>query len=364
MNTVPMITPGSISGMRGKSDRPVYFLWLNNSNDPNLVVKGEKLSTGLNEKAVEDAAVSIKWSSKLMNNVQNKLVNTKIMTHAEIAEFKRVAQSSFANNSAEYRFLTSPTPMVWVKMPMVEGLSDADFFTANDNLHKVKGKVVNLYDQKKTKETISKLLSEKVWVDIGKVVAVDLFNGNSDRFFIQTGEWINKGNMMFLANGQTSVIGLDTFDTQGLNRSGLNSNLNKRGTYTELLPLKNLAERQSFAEKCLKSVGTEFKRVFDKGSLNSITFIIKGENQMLPLVISADNIGNIFFELFLESFVSGLSQGADDLKIYLQRKVRDYKAAGQARLQTNVVIPGMRPQNGPGKMVPQGVIDRMTFLGW
>ncbi|HTS26470.1 MAG TPA: hypothetical protein VMH81_11395 [Bryobacteraceae bacterium] len=46
-------------------------------------------------------------------------------------------------------------------------------------------------------ELIPKLSSDAVWGERGKVVAVDIFNGNSDRFNIQTVAWKYQGNVMF-----------------------------------------------------------------------------------------------------------------------------------------------------------------------
>jgi len=42
--TVPQITAGSINGVTGLSERPVYFLKVNGSPTPNLVVKGDAAS--------------------------------------------------------------------------------------------------------------------------------------------------------------------------------------------------------------------------------------------------------------------------------------------------------------------------------
>jgi len=41
MNTVPIITPGSIAAIGGLTSRPVYFLKLNGAINRSLVVQGE-----------------------------------------------------------------------------------------------------------------------------------------------------------------------------------------------------------------------------------------------------------------------------------------------------------------------------------
>src|SRR5581483_11597011 len=95
-----------------------------------------------------------------------------------------------------------------------------------------------------------------VWQELGKVVAVDIFNGNCDRFNIETGKWQNYGNVMFLNAGQTPVIGLDTFEA--------------------LLILNKPARRKAFAGLCTKSVGTAMK--FELKHVQSIKFRVQGPN--------------------------------------------------------------------------------------
>ena len=81
MNTVPTITPGSITGIGGLTVRPVYFLRLNGANNPSLVVKGES--------NVSHGATSVAWGAKLMKNVNDIQVNTKMMTPAGITCVQR-----------------------------------------------------------------------------------------------------------------------------------------------------------------------------------------------------------------------------------------------------------------------------------
>src|SRR4051812_8276721 len=105
--TVPMITPGSISAMTGLAKRPVYFLTLNHGAGPSVVVKGDAAG----------ADVSIKWGSKLMKNVNDTQVNTKIMTPTEITVFTQFGNATFAANTPQKMNLAGG--YTWVKMPFV-----------------------------------------------------------------------------------------------------------------------------------------------------------------------------------------------------------------------------------------------------
>src|SRR4051812_490666 len=113
MNTVPTIVPRSITGISGLEKHPVYFLKLNGAGTPNLVVKGEHGGGSMND---ADVAVSVAWGSKLMKNVQNSLVNTKVMGMTEIQVFKAAVQATFANTTQQFQYAFGSS-YKWVKMP-------------------------------------------------------------------------------------------------------------------------------------------------------------------------------------------------------------------------------------------------------
>ena len=97
------------------------------------------------------------------------------MTDGEIQIFKQFAQANFAQNTNQYGSLSATC--TWVKMPFVDGVSDAYF------LNEDKNPVQSLI-----KRNIQKFSDDAVWLtDLGKVVAVDIFNGNNDRFDIFSG---------------------------------------------------------------------------------------------------------------------------------------------------------------------------------
>jgi hypothetical protein len=374
MQTVPVITPNAINGMTGLKERPVYFLKLNGAQQPNLVVKGEAAGGQLRNINDADAVVSVAWGSKLMKNVQNSLVNTKIMTPAEVQAFKTAAQHAFAADTPQYRNALGAIAYNWVKMPFVANLSDAQI-TEEKQIAGFKGqKYVGFVGSvPMIKQAIQKLSSDAVWLELGKVVAVDIFNGNGDRFNIQTGAWQNYGNVMFLNGGQTPVIGLDTFDPNG----GDQSNLNKRGTFEELLILTDSARRKKFAGLCTKSVGTTMKNEL-KG-VSALKLKVQGPNGPDIVDLPVASLPSVFDD-YASDFEQGLAQGAISLKMYLQGKLRQYgfRPAAPAPLrmappQRNffgaqrpvVAAAPVRPgAAAPQKTIPQGIIDRMTYLGW
>jgi hypothetical protein len=414
MNTVPLIVPGSITGMAGLTDRPVFFLKLNNSLTPNLVVKGE--ATGNTAQSTDDEkSISVKWGSKLMKNVNNALVNTKIMTLPEITVFLQAAQQNFAAGTKQAQFASAgPTGFKWVKMPYVAGLSDADAWSKKD------GKYVVLAPD--AKKVIERFAEDRVWSELGKILAVDIFNGNSDRFDVEHGHWVNNGNVMFLDGGTTKVIGLDTFQP-----GGDHSNLARAGHFDALKNMTDPMRRKAFSEAVATSVGEELEKLMKKASMGSVTIVIPGAAAGMPdqiRRIGLDEVSTVFLP-FAPLLDAGIAAGANDLKNYLQKKVRQYRTAGGiappghgaaaaaalpppampalppppvvprgpimgANRRAPVVLPPPPPPRTPvigqnrvaptppprpampappappvlAKTIPQGILDRMAFLGW
>lgn len=378
MNTVPMITPNLIQAISGLENRPVFFLTFANSRVPNLVVKGDALRG-----SVRDVQASVKWSSKLMKNINNRLVNSKPMNFAEIDVFSGFIKRNFLPTSRQYKYvIDGRNDFVWVKMPFVPGLTDAEYRNDDDKLIIENGEFKNKFDTAKAKEALSKLLSEHVWQELGKIVAVDIFNGNADRFNPSNGEWANQGNLMFVKNnGQLSPIGLDTFDPSamiaGNDYTGCaNSNLMKTETYEPLRTLSEAGYRQQFARKCLRGVGIAFQNVFKTNGLGSISLPIKGGDQSLNIRITVEELDD-FFLMYLSDFENGLAMGADQLKLYLQNKARQYSRQLNNRMANAARIGGARPYQPPVQTLaparpqiaapnslPVGVVTRMKFLNW
>lgn len=359
VGTVPTITsnPNNVTGMTSLEERPVFFLKLNGSISVNLVVKGE--GDGINPLAAH-AADSIKWGSKLMKGVNNDQVNTKIMTADEILGFKQAAQNFIPVNMLRPRLniVIPGPPYTWTKMPFVQGVTTAEFYNAD-----------NTANAARARADISKMSDDQFWTDLGAVVAVDIFNGNCDRFDIKTGFWQNKGNIMFLAGGQTSVIGLDTFDPNARDlhdltaRVDFRNDMNERIKFQHLLFLVDPGERHKFAVACLKSTGSELKRAFRNKGLSQFTVPIVGGAQP-TLTVVVDHMENLF-DAYVPAFELGLTNGAAALKQRLQNKVQQYRPVTPwQRAAPNQPYRPPQPVPIPGKVIPQGILDRMAFLRW
>jgi hypothetical protein len=371
MSTVPAITPRSITGIKGLEAHPVYMLKLNGAPTPNLVVKGE--NAGSSSMSQNDLAISIAWGSKLMKNVQSSLVNTKIMVPGEVQIFKAAVQATYANDTRQYGYAFEPT-YKWVKMPYVADLNDADVnserkFKSGDTSY-----AMDVFSLTKFKQTVSSLIDDAIWLELGKVVAVDIFNGNNDRFNLTTGAWSNLGNVMFVSGASNRVVGLDTFDPLS---AGSTANLNKRGVFPELQILIDAQKRKTFSEACARSVGTVLKVKLEDFA-TSIKLRVDGPNGPGVMELPAKMLPG-FFLPFAPTFEQGLARGAADLKAYLQTKVRDYTAAPLSPrgivaghrnppIRPGVPAPGAVPTRpttpSPTKTIPQGILDRMKYLGW
>lgn len=372
--TVPTITPGSITSVRGIENRPVYFLTLAPSLVENLVVKGEAAGANLAHMGDADAMVSVKWGSKLMKNVNNDQVNTKIMTPAEVNEFKVYARAHLVQGTRPHTNV-SPAGQAynWVKMPKVGNLSDGEFYTETPAIGP-NGRTGTAVVPADVRRNIIKFSDDAVWSDLGKVLAVDIFNGNDDRFDASDGSWVNKGNVMFLAGGQTAVIGLDTFDP-----NGAKSNLNVMGQFDELQILINANRRHTFAEACATSVGEELARGLRFANAQSVTVNMQGPDGPVVTSFSLTEL-KVLFLPYAPLLEAGIAAGALQLKQYLQNKVRQYRGwqravphamqplppvPGQWRRAVPHAVQPMPPlPQVPGKTVPQGVLDRMAAIGW
>ncbi len=343
MNTVPAIVEGNITGITGLQERPVYFVTLGGAPQPTLVVKGENIAEHRS-----DAAVSVKWASKMMKNVNNPLVNIKVLTDDEWRAFRRAATVSFPPDSRQQANLRGQ--YIWVKMPYVAGLSDADFVN-EDATTSIAG----------VRDLLGRFLNERAWRELGNVVAVDLFTGNNDRFGVDGVDavyWANRGNIMF---SQGSVIGLDPyFADEG--RAGGGANLNQgRGNQACLQVLRDGGQRSTFALACVRAVANELHSRMGMGPQNrrpemQYITIRTGDAQNPIRRIPRTDVPNIF-DPFAPDFEQGLNEGIQRLRQYLVGKKQQY-----AQQAGPMMMGGHR--GGGHKALPYGVLERMAFLGW
>ncbi|MEQ1764977.1 MAG: hypothetical protein ABL984_17755 [Pyrinomonadaceae bacterium] len=348
MPKIPMITNAVVLN-KAIDGRPVYFVTVAGEE---LVVKAEHGQIDKQAGTEIDAAVSIHWGAKLMKNINNELTSIKIMKQEEIDHFLAAALAKF--NQPNYvgpRHLGLLEEQVrnhvtWVKMRSVAGLNELE----------LTAKVEGLNNRQATPELLKKafntLSDPNAWVQLGKIIAVDVFNGNNDRFDIPSGRFLNPGNFFFIKPANVSqMLGLDTFSPnmgQMVNlRSGRDESI---GDHLNILagglPLKE------FAARCTRSVGKSMAtEMRNRGASDGNGGFVANPIISLPIsqderiTLSADEV-EISFDDYTEYFARGLEQGAQELKLYLKGKMQKYKLPGNP------------------KTMPPGIIARMLYLNW
>lgn len=340
--SVPIIAPRSLTEVKGLQARPVFFLKFNNAPNYSLVVKGESKdqAAALND---ADREISILWSSKMMKNVNNNLVNTKMLVDPELDRFLRFARATYAAGTPQHQFLGGN--YMWVKMPFVAGITEAELFDEG----------AGAFTIVRMKAVLKEFLRPQVWRDLGKIVAVDIFNGNNDRFLLDkqpggllTVQWANQGNMMFLPTGApTTMIGLDAFDPSGAidGRSNLAGGAGM-GVLLDYIKIGGQWEplKRDLAEKCTDAIGHELNR---RMSGQQVAIMINGPQGGHVLRVRKDEVKQTL-RPFSTYFKEGLDQGILQLRQYLIGKRAQYAAMQAAN-----------PKN-----VPQGIINRINYLGW
>jgi hypothetical protein len=178
-------------------ERPVFLLRF--TNGESLVVKAESNSNGRNADAI------IPLMAKMMKQVSPQ-VKATILSGAEmnalVALSGDLAKFRGQDESRKYLelYVTEGRQMfAFYKMPFVENLTDFDKVTT-------KVSAAFMFMQ----------LDTVALHQLGKIVAVDLFIGNHDRF-TPDGRVQNAGNLLFQSsNGRLTPIGLDFYEAQGI----------------------------------------------------------------------------------------------------------------------------------------------------
>jgi hypothetical protein len=169
---------------------------------------------------------------------------------------------------------------------------------------------------------------------------------------------------------------LDTFDP-----NSPSANLNAPPVHGSLNPLLSLTDpvrRLTFAKACAESVGTKLSRNLGVGC-QSVTISIDGlDGNKVMWTITKAELEKLYVP-YAPLLAAGIQKGADQLKLYLQTKVREYRQLDVLRARPLPVRGGQvqpvlqrRPRGGlplaqptlKPRDIPQGVWDRMVFLGW
>lgn len=346
MVKLPTITSASIADISGLERQPVFFLKVKEGNavpaTHNLVVKGEKVS--------EAFADSARWAGKVMKYAGgNPLVKYKPLTAAERSAFRKAVAVKYPDGTGQRAQIANMG--FWMKSPYVAGLSNAEVAPAagagaNDSINVVRN-------------VAEELSSGEMWRTIGGIIAGDAFSGNCDRFDTDRssptwGKCINPGNIMFLRDGFTSAIGLDTFDPTGIGQQMGMAEPTQRAVLSPvddqplvydrsgLDILTSAPVRAEFAQKALSDIGKMLA-----GQLSVFS------NAPISLKLDADDMVIMPQADLKQHFL----QYADDLEAGIEAGARALRNALQIKLRRMRTVPGAKP-------LPRGVLERMSYLGW
>lgn len=266
-------------------------------NGDKLVVKWESRGGEGRNAAAES---NIRWAAKMMKQVDSQ-IKARFLTSAELASLDTASKAGIAifdtpESRAYLELMTEADAQRFFavyKMPYVSNLTDVK---AKANKNELASMLLQLDD-----EALNTL---------GKIVAVDLFNGNVDRFD-HDGQLTNEGNLLFQSsNGKLTPIGLDYYEAQGA-ASNLDASPPTPWVGMNLL---NESAMRNYAQKAIDGLNGKFQKLHD-ASLPP-----------LQLLKSSD----------AKSFANGIVIGARTLRAYLGQK----------------------------SGLPTGVLERMKLLIW
>jgi len=270
------------------------------SDNSVLVLKGEARD-GMQ---LHTAERIIQFGGDLMRTV-SEYVQVQMCKPSEMQALRGLSDRNFGPREKAgltRRYLTElidSQMFVFYKMPFVENLK-----SLSKSLKKGKGAKV-----------LAKLkMDRNVLFELGKVVAMDLFIGNDDRFMFD-GRIANEGNIVFQKNMEKRYIpvGLDFY------RGGEPSNLtapppNVWGGLT----LRDRQHINNFATRAIESLNECFRREL-------------GNNYPFSMLLDMTNT---------TTFAFGMTKGVEALRGNLLGKLRQ------------------------GRGLPPGVVARMDQLGW
>lgn len=270
-----------------------------------LVLKAE-FHNGLKVGAVSDS--SVLWAGRMMQQATPSL-QVEILTQQEMNALRWVHHNCFQPLAVRAYLLNFLTGNTLYKMPYFQNLRVADEMSVAGKAGKLLGKL------KGNAATLQGL---------GQVVAVDIFNGNYDRFHLDGG--LSDSNLLFVKNPDKSytAVGIDFYQAQGMASNLVADPPISRGASSQGLTemnwggpiLVNDRTRMEYASKCIISLNNMFRK--DLGH------------------VAADAL---LGPIDAGEFANGLKFGAQNLRAYL------VKEAAKGTL-------------------PPGVLTRMSLLNW
>lgn len=281
--------------------------WLIETPSGNMVLKAEMNTRGAPRARL--AADSARWGGELMARVSPE-AKPQMLTSGEIDTLKTIpAVFCYDQKNCDYiRDISSCGMFIFYKMKYVDNLRDAE-------------KMIN---SGKVDKLIGKLKEEETMVQLGRIIAVDMFNGNEDRFD-KDGRIVNMGNIIFqkdLATRSYKPVGLDFFEAQGAHSSVY-------GTPDATWSGNTLRDHSTIVILARK--------------------IVNNLNALNPNGLQLKD-----YDLF--NLNKGITEGANTLKTYLIRKTN----ASQGR----VMIGRQRGGAAGPRALPAGLTRKMEHLGW
>ncbi len=295
--SLPKITKGALASMDAIADgHPVYKVSINGNY---YVIKAETAGSGT-------ATSDVKWASKIMKNVAQDatdITKIRILEEDEIFEiaaaYNKLLGDPQDKLTLEVTFDSANT--VWYMM-----VFDESIMTTNDS---------NLNDVAKKKQLFNVINSGRFWEKLGKIVAVDLFTGNNDRFDFGNYDtftaanidqfWSNKGNLFITMSGigANSPVGLDFYFTS--NAFGVDEVLDQK----YLAIMRSEIEIKKVAGMIIDTIMKEFAgRELGDG---------KAFKTKISNILSSHLTTEGKFKDFL---TKSITQGLNEIKNYLIRK--------------------------------------------
>lgn len=281
--------------------RPVFKVTFEGEEEP-IVVKAETKNRGSQEKPR-----SAVFASLIMEAVDPK-IKFELLTRDEIMEITRVRAECFLpegrdNVAMNYLHALAEEPSFFLtKLAFIPQLRSLE-----SKLTKVDAKSVQ-----RAEKLVARMSTTPALVQLGKIIAADLFNGNNDRFDTQ-GNLINLGNVMFEKMGDKSYVpvGLDHLDPHSSVTNLTQSiDLSEWGGH-------NLKKAGELAVRVIQSINAKIRQLVPDPSAPQL---------------DQSKCGGIL--------KAGIEEGANLIR---QRLMQIYTAGG---------------------MVPGGAAQRMRALGW
>src|SRR5262249_9262029 len=194
-----------VSVRRFSDRRPVWCVTVQypRQNNEFLVVKAEPTPSSEAQKG------NLHFSYDVMQHIGSG-VNARPMSPLEIRQFGAIPLTDLNSNQQEMQDILDPQRSTWVIMEFQDGLRQLD-----RSIEKHGSKT----DVTKICKILAALQNKANLKLLGRIIAVDLFVGNTDRFNFNnaTKPIQNQGNIVFQKdrNGDYWFVGLDPFDPNG-----------------------------------------------------------------------------------------------------------------------------------------------------